>query len=799
MKKTTLRSGALAALLALAGPAAHAQTEPVLINGSLVNWYYYGKDLHTSTIGWHEQPVGAGTEANPYNLGLITMGLEAGATDGQPVWVNDFPIRNHILYSNAGGVFTGDAYYSFFMHEVNWESSMEGEYGNEEWEILVRKWDLEKKTYREVGRLLHQPTDLCYDPLYDKVYGVFYIASGDEAGYKLGTLDMQTFQVTPISRQSMQIGQEMRCLAINSKGELYGIDASGNVARLSKTDGAISYIGNVGFKSQRRMMSATFDQRTDRLYWIGFMNDGKIPGSGTDGTNTTLSVADGGRDTGFYEIDTQTGKATLIGSTDSKPEIEMVDGVPVIRQYGKMQLTGIYVVGDFERKAVDQIAEMSSVPVQLKVGETTTIVATVKNIGTQEVGEDDWRVCFYAGGQLVGTKSGRDLEPGEVRQVKLDYTAPATPGRVTLYAEVENSADQELRNNRTADHTIVVIADRVLPAVALQGQQVGNGLQLTWQDPDGRVCDGAEDYAPFTYAGLGAWTMHDGDEGYTQRPSSYNMAVEYPNWNAPKAYIVFDPEQAGVYETGSARMFRPYAGQHYFASFFTAMPDASQAGASFIDRDDWMISPLLSGKAQTVTFMAKGYKGSVATGYETEANYTERMRVLCSTSTTPDPETFTVVADTFGIDAQQWTQYSAELPAGARYFALQCVSRADEGFVLMVDNVTFQAEAQPVQGYNVYKNGVRLNAEPITATTYSLRSAEPTDEFCVTAVYADGESAKSNAVSLDLLMAVEAPATQTLTGAARYYDLSGQRLTAINRPGIYLVVTGGKTRKVVVR
>lgn len=788
----------MTALLALSANSVQAQTEPVLINGALIDWYYYGKDIHSSDIGWNQQSTGQGTAENPYNYGLITMGLEPGAADGQPVWVADFPIRNHILYGNAGGVFTGDAYYSFFMHEVNWESNMEGEYGSEEWEILVRKWDLDKKTYKQVGRLLHQPTDLCYDPLYDKVYGIFYMASGDEAGYKLGTLDMQSFEVTPISRQAMQIGQEFRCLAINSQGQLYGIDASGNVAKIDKTNGNVNYIGNVGFKSQRRMMSATFDLRTDRLYWLGYMNDGKIPGSGTDGTNTTLSIADGGRDTGFYEIDTETGKATLIGSTDSKPEYDIVDGLPVLTWYGKMQLTGIYVVDGFTRKSVDQIAEMNSIPVQLKVGEKTTIVVDVKNIGLQEVGEDDWRVNFYADGQLVASKSGRDLESGEVRQVKYDYTAPAQAGRVTIYAEVVNDADQELRNNRTDEHTIIVLSDKLLPAVELAGQQVGNGLQLTWADPEGRVCDGAEDYVAFTYTGLGAWTMYDGDEGYTQRPSSYNMAVEYANWNAPKAYIVFDPDEAGIYQTGSASMFRPYAGKQYFTSFFTAIPDNSETGGSYIDRDDWMISPLLSGLAQTVSFWAKGYKGSVATGYETEANYTEKMRVLYS-ATTPDPDAFQVLTDTFAIDAQQWTQYTAALPAGARYFALQCVSKADEGFVLMVDDVRFQIEASPVLGYNVYKNGVKLNSEPLTATSYSLRTAAQTDEFTVTAVYADGESAKSNAISIDLLAGVETAKVAEQSGATRYYNLRGQQIGAITTPGIYVVSSNGKTRKVVVK
>lgn len=798
MKRTTLLTGFLTAMLALPVTTVTADNEKVLINGSLIDWYYYGKDIHSSAIGWNQQHTGSGTEQDPYNYGLITLGIEPGAADGLPVWVEDFPIRNHILYSNAGGVYTGDAYYSFFMHEVGWEENMESEYGSETWEILVRKWDLEKKTYTQVGKLQYQPTDLCYDPVYDKVYGIFYMSSGDEAGYKLGTLDMQTFKVTPISRTAMSITSEFRCLAINSKGELYGIDASGNVGRLSKEDGSITWIGNTGFKSQRRMMSATFDLRTDRLYWVGYMNDGKIDSGVTDGTNNTLSVADGGRDTGVYEVDTETGKATLIGSTDSKPEVEIVNGVPVIKQYGKMQLTGIYVVGSFTKKQVDQKIEVGTMPLQLKAGEQTTIVMNVKNIGLTDVGEDDWKVCLYADGQLVGTKSGRDLEPGEVRQVKFDYTAPANAGRVKIYGEVVNAKDEESRNNRTPEQTIIILSNKILPAVELAGQVVGNGLQLTWKDPDGRVVDGAEDYAAFTYDGLGAWRMYDGDKGYTQKPGSYNMAVDYANWNTPKAYMVFNPAQSGIYETGSANMFRPYNGKQYFASFFTAMPDESGTGGKYIDRDDWMISPLLSGKQQTISFMAKGYKGSVATGYETEANYTERMRILYSMSNDMDLANFEVLTDTFAINSEEWTAYTATLPAGTCFFALQCVSKAEEGFVLMVDDVTYQIEAAPVVGYNVYKNGEKLTSQPITQTSYSLRSAAETDVFTVTAVYADGESAQSNAISRDLLLGVE-PVTMAQQNGTRYYNLRGQAVDNITRPGIYIVKSQGRTRKVVIQ
>ena len=196
--------------------------------------------------------------------------------------------------------------------------------------------------------------------------------------------------------------------------------------------------------------------------------------------------------------------------------------------------------------------------------------------------------------------------------------------------------------------------------------------------------------------------------------------------------------------------------------------------------------------------MAKGFKGSVATGYETEANYTERMRILYSMSNDMDLANFEVLTDTFAINSEEWTAYTATLPAGTCFFALQCVSKAEEGFVLMVDDVTYQIEAAPVVGYNVYKNGEKLTSQPITQTSYSLRSAAETDVFTVTAVYADGESAQSNAISRDLLLGVE-PVTMAQQNGTRYYNLRGQAVDNITRPGIYIVKSQGRTRKVVIQ
>lgn len=815
MKLNKIFAGAFVALLGLP-TAADAQNDPLIINGSLIDWYYYGRDHvdSSSKIDWYQQPVGGGAwideqgvahSTGESNIGLFSLVLPG---TNRPFDLG-YVIRNHVLYSNCGGVYVGNnTYYSFFGHESDYESGMDGEYGSEDYEILVRKWtwDIDENDncvnvkYQNVGKLAGQPTDLCYDPVYDKVYGVFNTGSG---AYKLGELDVETFKVRYISREAMSYYGELRCLAIDSKSQLFGIDASGWVYKVSKEDGTLTEIGNVGFKSQHRMMSATIDLRTDKMYWLGYMNDGKNSAS-TDGTNTTATVAEGGRDTGLYEVNTETGEATLIGKTDFV-DIDMTDPMdPKVNKYGKLQMTGIYVEGSFTRKNYDQLITLTSFPSQLRKGETGTIEVKVKNIGMKDVRGRDYQVNCYVDGQLIGTIDFNgediyttDMAAGTSVNYAFSYTATRA-GQLSVYAEIVNAKDEEVRNNKTDEQEILVLNDQLLPEVKLEGDVARTGIKLVWSDPQGRLVDGAEDYAAFSYKNLGEWTMVDGDKGYTQKPNNFNESIDYPNWSTPKAYIVFDPVKAGFDLAVGGEKFNPYAGKQYFAAFYTAVPDDSEAGGHQIPKNDWMISPELSGLAQTISFMAKGYKGTVATGYETEVDYHEKMRVLYSTEGT-DTTTFVVAVDTFVVENTEWTRYEASLPAGAKHFALQCVS--DDGFVLMIDNVEFQIQPLQVMGYKVYCNGKLVAELGADVTSYADVRAQATDLYTVVAVYENGESNPSNGISLEMMggggTVGIAKTVQDNREATEVFNLRGQRVSSMSTPGIYVVKTGSMVRKLI--
>lgn len=827
MKK--LFAGAVLALLGLPATANAQTDEPVYINGSVLTWYYYGKDIHSSTIGWNE--VGPGSVDQPSNIGLMTWGIDATRAEGKQFVLTDFPIRHNLFYGNAGGVFTGDAYYTFSELEVGWEDNLDGEVGSESYQIVVRKWTWEVDSvgnytnlkYQNVGKIYNNPTDLTYDPLNDIVYGVF---TDNDGNYKLGTLDMSTLKITYISRESMALTGELRTLACNSKGELYGTDKSGNVYQVNTTDGSLRTIGNMGFPNQQKMQSAAFDYRTDKLYWLGYMNNGKISAA-TDGTNNTLSIADGGRDTGLYEINTETGEATLIGDTYRTQMTYDVNGDPNgIQKERGFQLTGIYVVGSIMKHANDLRAFFRTSPIQMKNGETGTnnVTVAVKNVGTDKVRGSKYVVNLYADGELIGTiDDSKDdvytdnLDAGESQDFTFSYSASTVPGTHVLKVEVTYADDQELRNN-SAETTVRVLTDKMLPQVKLEGVKNGNGIDLSWENPNGRIIEGAEEYVAFTYDGLGEWTMVDGDKGYTQKPQNFNSSINFANWSTPKAFIVFDPIKAGFDLAVGGEKWNAYQGSQYFAAFWSAAMD--DAGGHEIDNSDYMVSPELSGDAQTISFWAKGYRGYESTGYATEMAFNETVEVLYTTDAANlDPTTYEVAVAEFSINDVLWTQYTADLPAGAMHFAIHRTSKAREytnnedlgttveipgtgSFVMMIDNIEFFVKPREVKGYNLYKNGKFVEQLSADQTAYSVKRASTSDEYTMTVVYDDGESNPSNAMSIDYLnylLGIEPVVAAPAAEGIQIFNMRGQRVASMQRPGLYIVKKDGKTRKVMVK
>ena len=174
-----------------------------------------------------------------------------------------------------------------------------------------------------------------------------------------------------------------------------------------------------------------------------------------------------------------------------------------------------------------------------------------------------------------------------------------------------------------------------------------------------------------------------------------------------------------------------------------------------------------------------------------------------------------------------WTNYRFMLPDGARYFAIR--SRSTNKFFLFIDDVTYiPAEGTPapvvLQGYNVYRNGNKLNTELVADPSFTDKgvSVDRTHSYYVTAVYDKGESRRSNeaTVLISGLGDIDAAAVSVVArdgavavsgladGEVTVYAVDGRTVASVRcrntvsipvAAGIYLVKAAGKTVKVIVK
>ena len=99
-----------------------------------------------------------------------------------------------------------------------------------------------------------------------------------------------------------------------------------------------------------------------------------------------------------------------------------------------------------------------------------------------------------------------------------------------------------------------------------------------------------------------------------------------------------------------------------------------------------------------------------------------------------------------------WTEVVMTLPENTKYFAIRCVST--NSFMFMIDDITYVPANNKVQlslkGYNVYRDGVLVNSEPLNDTNYTEEWSEfQTHTYSVSAVYDLGESAAIGRLMFD--------------------------------------------------
>ncbi|MDO4319606.1 MAG: choice-of-anchor J domain-containing protein [Bacteroidales bacterium] len=456
-------------------------------------------------------------------------------------------------------------------------------------------------------------------------------------------------------------------------------------------------------------------------------------------------------------------------------------------------------------QAVDYDLAVSSImaPTRVKPGETATVKVKVENFGSY--GSGSYTLMLYADGKPVGTVDGDAIavDGNRTHEFTIDCNA-TTPDALDVYAQIVYGAD-EVADNNMSEHVTISVPKPNFPAPdGLTAAVDGNSVTLDWSRvvlPEftaAAVVEDFEDAVSFAHDVFG-WTMVDVDGGFVGGIDGVDIpGIEVKHTKS--SFFVFDNYELGANSNLNAR-----SGDKCLATLFNY--DDSQI-------DDWAISPELSGDAQTISFYAKSFHNT----------YLEKIEIYYTKAETTDPADFVKIEGAGGTVPSDWTQFSADLPAGARHFAIRSCETGS--FILLVDDISYNGyrgtELNHI-GYNVYDNGVKANDAVLTAETCVLDNlADGSHTFHVTALYQEGESRASEPVTTAVSHVADAVADGisitvagnevVITGAAGH-EVSvaapdGRIVAAVVASdccrlrlagGVYIVAVGDKTVKVAVK
>ncbi len=432
------------------------------------------------------------------------------------------------------------------------------------------------------------------------------------------------------------------------------------------------------------------------------------------------------------------------------------------------------LVRDMPKYDLAIFSDPTASPQYVKVGETSSKISVdVENVGSEDVSGSDYTVDFYNGNEKIGSVDGVDIEVGEKANVSFNYVpALDDAGTVAIKAVANYDADGDNTNNESGTVNVKVgkpslpTVDNLTATLKDEG-----GVSLSWTAPNVdvegiRVTDGFEDYEPFAISGFGDWTAYDADGQQTFTVGEF----AYEHSSEPKAFQVFNPLMTSPALTEDN--WQPYAGDQMLACFSTYVPS----------NDDWLISPVLSGKKQNISFMAK----------TADATYgKEKIEVWYSTTGTETSDFMKLTSEPYSVPSA-WTECVYTLPEGAKYFAIRCVSSST--FALLLDDISFEkklAEDLKIEGFNIYRNGTLVGYTIANETSFADVEGKSNDKYYVTTVYNMGESAPSETVTAVTSGIKEVDSFGNST-SERVYEISGQRAFTKRNNHVY-IVNGKKT------
>ncbi len=439
----------------------------------------------------------------------------------------------------------------------------------------------------------------------------------------------------------------------------------------------------------------------------------------------------------------------------------------------------------------------------LKAGRQAKAQVEVKNYGLKDAA--GFGVELYLNKKKVAEKTVEStLASFASATVDLSFGVPANAGnRAELYATVVYDLDQNDTDNSTDKKVVNVSPVKTATVSDLGASSADGGVSLTWSKPSDNgvetVTESFESYTPWSTS-FGDWTLVNGNPD----AEACNLFGEYesPFKGEKFAFIIFDPATCinegnilDVYPGYDAHSGNQYAAVPYE---WTEPQDDSQSG--FVDGDNWLISPKLSGNAQTVSFYVNNICAS------SDSPYTETFDVLVSLGSNK-VSNFKKVAsekadgDTPATEDTNWKRVTVSLPKGSQYFAIHQNTPADQAYLFGVDDITYEIASEcsndEIVGYNIYRDGELIASVDGSTLSYTdTEAGAGNGKYNVTIVFRDSqgnttESAFSNTATL----ATSIEAIETIENASEYnvYTLDGKTVmlgaASLNglQPGVYVI------------
>lgn len=428
-----------------------------------------------------------------------------------------------------------------------------------------------------------------------------------------------------------------------------------------------------------------------------------------------------------------------------------------------------------ERCTKDLTVSISPNTGDVRKGRAISGTVRVEKLGLDENAED-FTVKLYKNSTLVETLNGQIAASEDEWTKTFSINTNARDNDLcALKAVVELAGDEVTTNNEAQAQ--INFRTRELPAP--QNVTV-SGTTITWAAPTVKsktMVDGFEDYNTWTNC-FGDWTVVNANHGLA---SGLIHNTPYPNQGTAVGMQIFNFDEVVNALTTSNQYVKAHGGVQFVGS-----PLVTDDDANFIEVNNWLISPHLSGRAQTITFYANNLRSATDQLTNTYDNYPERVQVLAST-TGQSVSDFTPVADAWWVNNGSWTSYSFNLPEGTKYFAIHHMSDAQHAVLLFIDDVAFESSVGQPVAYNVYDGEQFVGKTDAATTSYVIESAASTGShnYYVSAVY--DENDESDAICANTASGIEAVSSDAQTGSDAVYSIGGVRYDKMPAAhGIYI-------------